>query len=532
MPDPKTVDYIVVGAGTAGCVVAARLAGKGASVLLLEQGSDGTDANIAGANLDALFALWRDDNHITNYPMDPRSTAKHRWPELMRGNTVGGSGAVNVMIHTRANPRDFDEWVRLGNDKWSYGDVLPYYMKSESSQVGDPRWRGTHGPIQLRRPQRTIFSNTFERAAIELGFDGPHWDFNGQRQEGGVGRYEFAADHKGKRSSSASAHLPAGMASGKLEVLSNRCVMRILLGEKDGALSAKGVVFRDPGHWFETPVLVRKRVILCAGALDTPKLLMVSGIGPAGVLDGLGIDVRRDMPGVGENLQDHVISGVQFASSEPPPRLQFLTEVGLFANVSPRTDKDFYSVDGWPTVQFFMNAGIKERGQKWVPRDYFGIYPSLARPVTRGSVRPASADARRPPVISMDYLTGGDDLPIMVNAMRLALRLAKTEALAGLNLGTVKIPTSDGGGLLLEEDSPSEVFEAFLHKAARGLWHPTSTCAMGPSPESGAVVDQSLSVHGVAGLSVCDASVFPTITCGNPNATVIAIAERFANEFA
>lgn len=532
MPSPMTFDYIVVGAGTAGCVVAARLIAKGASVLLLEQGSDGTDANIAGGDLKSLFGLWDDQNHITNYPMDPRSTSAQRWPELMRGNTVGGSGAVNAMIHTRANRRDFDEWVRLGNDQWSFEDVLPFYMTSESSQNGDPRWRGTRGPIQLRRPQRTIFSNALAQAAIELGFSGPDHDFNGETQEGGAGRYEFAVDHNGMRSSTAAAYLAPCREHQNLTVLSNRTVMRLLLEGTEIGLRATGVVFRNPKSWFEVSAYARKRVIVCAGALDTPKLLIVSGIGPTEVLEDLKIERKHELSGVGKNLQDHVICGVQFESSEPPPRLEFLTEVGLFANISSSGDAGQFSAEGWPTVQFFMNAGIEERRRCWVPENFFGIYPSLARPVTRGSVRPASQDARRPPVISMDYLAEGNDLAIMISAMRMALRLAATEALEDLNKGTVPVPTPDGGQLLLNEDTPDAVFAAFLHAAARGLWHPTSTCAMGAQPEDGAVVDQRLNVHGITGLSICDASIFPRITCGNPNATVIAVAERFAEEFA
>lgn len=529
MSGKEVYDYIVVGAGTAGCVVAARLSDTGKSVLLLEQGTDGTNENIQHADLDHLFALWQDENHISNYPMDPRKGAGDRWPELMRGRTVGGSGAVNVMIHTRANRSDLDGWAMRGNAGWAFSDLLPFYRMSESDPGGTSAWRGGFGPIKLTRPVQSVYAKALQEAAVELGFHGPDWDFNGSRQVGGAGQYQFAANVDGKRSSTASTYLAARKGAANLTVKSDTQVLRIAFTEREGKQVASGVIWRDSKTWLENTFEARERVIVCAGAIESPKLLMLSGIGPEQHLGDMGIARKHILEGVGQNLQDHVIAGVQFEGTQDVPKLKFLTEIGLFAQVSAHEQQYYYSPDGNPTIQFFMNAGIPERGFPWTPKNYFGIYPSLTRPDTRGSVRLAATDPRRPPVIQMDYLSDGDDMDILVNGIRLAMELAGTQSLSALNAGTVAIPVGSG----LEIPSPKmqrKKLEAYLLRFARGLWHPACTCAMGPDPDTGAVVDSSLAVHGVEGLSVCDASVFPTMVCGNPNATVIAVAEKFAAE--
>ena len=530
MDDTKVYEYIVVGAGTAGCVVAARLAETGAEVLLLEQGSDGEDDNISKAELDPLFALWKDQNHIFNYPMDPRSTSPSRWPELMRGRTIGGSGAVNVMIHTRANRADLDGWAEAGNSEWSYEKVLPYYKCSETAPDGESEFRGGSGPIQLSRPEPSRYADALREAARQFGFDGPDRDFNGAIQGGGTGLFQFAADQDKKRSSTAVAYLNPLRDRENLTVCSGVPVTRLLMNTDGMMPRAVGVLYRDDKSWFEKPVLATRRVILCAGALESPKLLMLSGIGCYDHIKTFGIKRVLNLPQVGKNLQDHVIAGLNFAGTEPAPRLQFLTEAGLFAHVNESHASDYFSTSGYPTVQYFMNAGIPGRGLPGVDGDFYGIYPSLTCPDTRGSISLTSADPRRPPVIKMDYLTQGRDMDIMINALRLALEIGTAKAMEPLTSGPVEVVTYTGG-VLPDADTPREKFEQHLKLTARGLWHPVGTCAMGPDPEDGAVVAQDLSVHGIDGLSVCDASVFPKMTSGNPNATVIAIAEKFCAEF-
>lgn len=530
MDDTKVYDYIVVGAGTAGCVVAARLAETGAEVLLLEQGSDGKDDNISKAELDPLFALWKDQNHIFNYPMDPRSTSPSRWPELMRGRTIGGSGAVNVMIHTRANRADLDGWAEAGNSEWSYEKVLPYYKCSETAPDGESAFRGGAGPIQLSRPAPSRYADALREAAQQSGFAGPDWDFNGADQGGGTGLFQFAAEQDKKRSSTAVAYLNPLRDRENLTVCSGVLVTRLLMNTDGIMPRAAGVLYRDDKSWFEKPVLAKRRVILCAGALESPKLLMLSGIGCYDHLDAFGIKRVLNLPQVGKNLQDHVIAGLNFAGTEPAPRLQFLTEAGLFAHVNESHGSDYFTLEDNPTVQFFMNAGIEGRGFPWTPENFYGIYPSLTRPYTTGSICLTASDPRRPPVIKMDYLKDARDMDVLVNALRLALEIGTAKAMGSLGKGPCAILTDDGL-LLPDADTPREKFEQHLKLTARGLWHPVGTCAMGPDPEDGAVVAQDLSVHGIDGLSVCDASVFPRMTSGNPNATVIAIAEKFCAEF-
>jgi choline dehydrogenase len=287
-----------------------------------------------------------------------------------------------------------------------------------------------------------------------------------------------------------------------------------------------GVVCRNSTSWFEYEIHARKRVIVCCGAIESPKLLMLSGIGPAAHLNSVGVSPLIELPGVGQNLQDHVIAGVQFAGTVPVTTLQFLTESGLFASVKPAHSGDYYDMDGHPTVQFFMNTGVPDRGFPWAPDDYFGIFPSLTRPETTGTVTLTARDPRRPPTIQIDYLSQGSDMDILINAVRLAVAFGQTKALQPLNGGVLPIPTLSGLQPL-DGNTPRKTIAEYLLLTARGLWHPACTCAMGPDAAAGAVVDDALNVHGVEALSVCDASIFPAMTCGNPNATVIAVAEKF-----
>lgn len=528
-------EYIVVGAGTAGCVVAARLVEKGYRVLLIEQGSDGDDDKISNAHLSILESLWEDRNQIRDYPMLPRAQANplladvRRWPELMRGCTVGGSGAVNVMIHTRGNAQDFDAWDALGNPGWAWSDVLPYFKSSERWEDGADAYRGGDGPIEVRRCEKSVYAEALEAAAVEMGFNGPDWDLNGPVQQGGVGPYQFAASTDMKRSSTASTYLAAVKdRTDLLRIKTGTTVARIAFddaGGKDGALRATGVSCIDPKLWIEEVIEAEKGVVIAAGAVESPKLMMLSGIGPESVTRDTGIALRHTLSGVGQNLQDHVIGQLILHGTVPAPELDFLTEIGLYVDVKA-TEEPEMDPEGWPTVQYFMNAGIPFRALPWVTEDYFGIYPSLARPKTTGEIRLVSSDPRRPPLIEMNYLEHPDDRRMMINALKIALAMTETDALKPVFGGVYEMRFGETP-VMLSPETPDAVWQLYIDSYTRGLWHPVGTCRMGADPAAGAVVDASLKVHGVDGLSICDASIFPQITCGNTNATVIMIAEKF-----
>ncbi|MEM7507928.1 MAG: FAD-dependent oxidoreductase [Pseudomonadota bacterium] len=522
-------DYVIVGGGTAGCALAGRLAEAGHQVALVEQGPPDDHPAIRDSRLSKLFALWRDKNYCRDYLME-RAPGDPSWPDVLRGVTLGGCGSINVMIHLRGNRQDFDHWRDLGNPGWGFDEMLAYFKRSETYEFGTSTWRGGDGPIKVRRVGKSIYADAFERAAMEMGFYGPDWDFNGEQQQGGAGPLQFSVDEKLRRSSTVDYLQLSGDPDNPTR-LTNHQALRLVFdecGNGQGQVpQVTGVAVLNPSTKTERVLHAQGEVILCCGTYETPKLLMQSGLGPPEHLCSFGIKPRKALPGVGQNLQDHVITSLFYQGAQPLPGLNFLSEIGLFVDIAPGKDLVF-DRDGWPTVQFFMNAGVPER--RWVnmPENYFAFFPSLTRPKSMGEVRLASPDPRRDPVIDPRYYSHPDDLSIMVNALRLAQKMAGTQAFSGLNLGPISIAEPVPLPELTPQTPPAEM-EVYVRAYSRGLWHPVGTCKMGPSSDPMAVVDHRLQVHGVSGLRICDASIMPQICCGNTNATVIAIAEKAAD---
>ena len=530
----ESFDYVIVGAGTAGCVLANRLSEDGkATVLLLEAG--GSDRSI-WIQLPIGYGRTYFNKRINwMYDTEPVSELNGRssfWP---RGKVIGGSGSINAMVYVRGQPRDFDDWKALGNDGWGWDNVLPYFRKSEKYQHGPCVNHGGDGPMHVTDISLHAhpLCERFMETAQALGFE-RNPDLNAPPHEG-VGIYPINT-HRGRRASSANAFLRPALRRRNLALRTGAHATRILFEGR----RAIGIRYRRGGQ--ESEVRATREVILAGGAINSPQLLQLSGVGDPALLKPLGINVVASLPAVGENLQDHLAVSYFYKSRLPTLNDELRPLLGkLMAGLRYARDR------GGPLSMSVNQGGGFVRSERHEPHVNIQLYFSpisytqtplsarkllnpdpfsafllsfnACRPTSRGHVRIASASAFSPPRIQPNYLSTERDVAEALVGCRLLRKLARTAPLADIITEEI-IPGSAVG------DDDTALMDDFRLRADT-VYHPTSSCVMGPDPRT-SVVDARLRVHGIDELRVIDASIFPTITSGNTNAPTVMVAEKGA----
>lgn len=501
MKSSDQYDYIVVGSGASGSVLANRLSKNPANqVLLIEAG--GTDKNADIQNPAGFVKLWNTDLDW-KIQTEKQSGLSDRSILINQGKVLGGSTAINAMMYVRGNPDNFNEWERLGAAGWSYQDVLPYFKELENFEGDSSEWHGENGDLSIRVcPDQVMRSPHFLNGAVELGYDGPEWDYNGKRQENGAALLQFHIAKNGQRDSASSAFLDPVKNRPNLTILTGAFVTQVLI-DKDKAI---GVEYSEGG--VVTKAFSAKEVILSAGALATPKLLLLSGIGPAEDLKALNMKQVKDLPGVGKNLQDHLQLPMVYRSKIPLPNTTLLTGNTLFVNTNG---------EGVVDLQLNFTPSLPGPLAPVLP-DFGGpiciFLPILVQPASRGEVKLRTNDPWESAIVDPQYLSERSDVEVLKSAVALVRNLASTKAFEPLS-GEEIVPG-------LQAD-----IEAFIRGNCSTLWHPAGTCKMGVDEMS--VVDENLKVYGIKGLRVADASIMPTVISGNTVAACFMIGAKAAD---
>ncbi len=496
---PSRFDYVIVGAGSAGCVLAYRLsADPDVEVLVLEAGEPDEKDAIHSPNAFPFLMRSDVDWDYSTVPQPGLDGREEYWP---RGKTLGGSSSINAMMYVRGNPADYNRWAELGNDGWGWDAMLPVYRRLEDYACGNGKLHGTGGPlhVQQEHPYGTV-TNALIDAAVEVGFE-RNENINGESPEG-MGPIPVTVKD-GHRQSTAVAYLHPALDRANLAAETGARVT----GVSFEGNQATGVGYVQDGTRREVRA---DEVILSAGAVESPRLLMLSGVGPADHLETHEIDVVADLAGVGRNLQDHLTASAAYECTADPEIEdgEVLCQVTGFERSDPTLPR--------PDIQYFLARVYFMRHGFDNPDSGNGLTPSctLLHPESRGRIELASADPFDDPIIDPKYLDAEEDLETLLTGMERAREIGHASALDGIR-----------GEEIWPE---SEDLEAHVRHTAQTLYHPVGTAKMGD--DHLAVVDDRLRVHGVSGLRVVDASVMPELTSGNTNAPTIAIAER-ASDF-
>ena len=520
-------DYVIVGAGSAGCAMAYRLSEAGHSVIVIEFG--GSDAGPLIQMPGALSYPMNMSRYDWGYWSEPEPYLGGRQLACPRGKVIGGSSSINGMVYVRGHARDFDTWSEMGAHGWSYADVLPYYLRQESwtsaGHGGDPEWRGKNGPLHVTRGKRdNPLVTAFVEAGVQAGYEATA-DYNGQKQEG-FGPMEQTT-HNGERWSAAKAYLRPALKTGRVKLIKG-------LAEKIEITEghAHGVRARIEGA--SQVISANVEVIIAASAINSPKLLMLSGIGDADHLQAHGIPVVADRKGVGQNLQDHLELYIQMAASQPVSLYKYWNLLGkawvglqwLLNKSGPGASNQFESAAfirsragvEYPDIQYhFLPIAVRYDGQAAAEGHGFQAHVGPMRSPSRGSVTLRSSDPAEAPKILFNYMSHEKDWEDFRRCIRLTREIFAQEAFAPFVRHEIQ-PGAD-----VQSD---DALNAFIKDHVESAYHPCGTCKMGDATDPMAVVDPECRVIGVSGLRVADSSIFPQITNGNLNGPSIMVGEK------
>ncbi len=521
-------DYVIVGAGSAGCVLAERLSADGTNtVLVLEFG--GSDRSVLIQMPSALSYPMNMKKYDWRYYSEPEAHLGGRRMHTPRGKVLGGSSSINGMVYVRGNPMDFEHWRELGARDWDYAHVLPYFRRAETRAQGGDTYRGDSGPLhtQYGRLRNPLYSK-FAEAAQQAGYPFTS-DYNAAQQEG-FGRMDMTV-HKGRRWSAANAYLKPALKRRNLTVVTHALAEKILFEGK----RAVAVRYERGGRSHE--VRARREVIVASGPINSPTLLKRSGVGPAHELRAQGIEVVHDLPGVGENLQDHLEFYFQMECTQPITLFSAMSPLakarigaqwlafkeGLGATNHFESCGFIRSRAGieYPDIQYhFLPLAVSYDGSSMAQGHGYQAHVGPMRSKSRGHVRLRSADPHAAPKITFNYMSHPDDWEEMRACVRLTREIFAQEALAPFTGREIQ----PGADVVSDEQ-----IDEFVKGAVESAYHPSCTCKMGRDEDPMAVLDPELRVRGLAGLRVIDSSAMPAITTGNLNAPTIMLAERGAD---